>query len=378
MFRYHRLNRFSVAITGLVLSAFLVFPSCQAQDKKPTVFRQHTVPLPGEGITGFTLLVPEGWKVEGGMQRTPPELRNMFTLTDLLVEAPDGRSIHFYPAISYRYSDYTQAQPMQPVDGTFFLAPPESIGQWILYMAQINPDPTITNLQLISEEPLPDLTRTLQQMFAGQMQELRQMQHAPGGEAFMDVGGTKVIFKYNQNGKPMEETFLVGWHMMIMRTYGRVAMANWGIVDMRSLAGPAGSDYINDPALVTIAQSIRYNPRYYEAMHRYYQRTFHRPPPKTVKQLQKNNTSVNDILYDGWKKRSGMTDAGQRREIDMIHERTPYTAPDGNTVYLSSHYQRVYSDGQDRYILSNDANWDPRTDSAFNGRQWQMLKPEKQ
>jgi len=39
--------------------------------------------------------------------------------------------------------------------------------------------------------------------------------------------------------------------------------------------------------------------------------------------LQNDGSSVSDILYDGWKKRSSMTDAGQSRENDMIHERTP-------------------------------------------------------
>ncbi len=59
----------------------------------------------------------------------------------------------------------------------------------------------------------------------------------------------------------------------------------------------------------------------------------------------------------------------------MIHERTPYNTSDGSSVYMSSHYQHVYGDGQNRFLLSNDVNWDPRTDPGFNNRQWQLLKP---
>ena len=361
-----------------VLLVSLLLQSQAVTAAEPITFKWHTIPMPdGSGAPAVSFIAPEGWRVEGGMQRTPFELRNMFSMTDLLIEAEDGRSVHFYPTLNFRYSDYTQAMPMQAFDGSYFLPPPQSIGQWILDMYRMSPDSTVSDLQIVAEEPMPELTKLLQRMFQLQMQDLARMQHAPGGAASMNVGGTKVVFRYRQGGRQMEETFLVGWHVMVMTTYGQVATANWGVVDMRSLAGPAGSDYINDPALVTIAQSMRFTPAFFEAMHGYYQRLYRRAPPKTVGQLKQNGDSIGDILHDGWKKRSGMTDAGQSREVDMIHERTPYSTPGGDTVYLSSHYQQVYGDGQGRFLLSNDLNWDPRSDSAFNRNEWQMLEPAR-
>ena len=171
----------------------------------------------------------------------------------------------------------------------------------------------------------------------------------------------------------MEETFLIGWRVMGTTMNGRLAMCNWGINEMRSICGPAGSDYMNDPGLITIAHRLRFNPQYYEAMHKYYTQVFRRPPAKTPKAVMAETESISDIIHDGWKKRNAMTDAGQARQVDTIHERAPYVNPHGETVHLSAHYNRVFSDG-DRYILTNNANWSPNTDPNYNSSDWTQLQ----
>lgn len=367
------LARIAIVAALLATAALL-----HAQTPDATVFRRVELPMIGEQpLPAMTLLVPEGWRIEGGIQRTPPELRSMFVLRDVQVKAPDGRTVHFYPGMVFRYSSMTQAQPMQPMDGGFFCPPPESIGQWILMISQGNLEPGVTDLRLVSEEPLPQTTQWMRRFYGPQIQDMARMASSPADQPFGDAMGTMVRFAYNHHGRPMEETFVVAWMIMGMKMNGQMAMCFWSIVDMRSVAGPAGSNPAADPVLATIAHSARYTPQYFEAMHGYFQRLYRRPPTQTVAQMRSGSDSVSDILHEGWKRRSGMTDAGQQREVDMIHERTPYTTPHGQTVHLSSHYRHVYSDGQDRYLLSNNPNWDPRTDPAYNGRTWHVLQPQR-
>jgi hypothetical protein len=366
------LNRIArqTALAALVL----VLLNTVAMANGPIAFRQHAVQLPAERpITAMTFLVPEGWQVQGGMQRTPFELRNMFALTDLEISAPDGRSIHFYPGMSFTYSQMTQAQPLQPSGGSFFLAPPRAFSEWILYLNQLSPSPTVTDLRLVSEEPMPQVRERFLALYGQQLQEWRQIA-GQGGEPFGDIHASRIVFTYNENGRAMEETFLVAWRVMGVNMANLGVTCDWAILDMRSLAGPAGTNYLNDPALVTIGHSLRFSPEYFQAMHDYYVQTFRRPPLRTVAKAQEDGESISDIIHKGWKTRNALTDTGQERMVDMIHERTPYAAPDGRTVHLSSHYQRVFSDGQDRYILTNDANWDPRLDPNFNSGQWQPLQ----
>ena len=82
-----------------------------------------------------------------------------------------------------------------------------------------------------------------------------------------------------------------------------------------------------------------------------------------------------DMMMRNWCRRNAMTDVGQARLVDSIHEQTPYAAPGGESIVLPSLYNHVYADGQGLYLLHNNPNFDPRPDSAFHDRPWQPIKP---
>lgn len=352
----------------------------------PIAFRAHTI-QDQTGMAAASILVPQGWKLEASVIRQPQHLPRTFALADILVSAPDDREFHMYPNFQFVYSNMMQAQPFQPVDGGLFLPPPESIGQWLLQMYQLEPDPTVTNLRIASEEEYAPLTQQLRQLAAPTYQGMQQMQASaqPGDQMGFDTQGTKIVFQYDKDGKPKEETFIAGWQIMVFQ-YGQLGMtgAHWGVYNMRSISGPVGTDYMNDPALVTIAQSFQTTPQWNDAMAKFYRSIAPKPNPRqpmpsTSSTVAQTNSDVLDIMHKGWKSNDTLRDAGQASSVNMIHERTAYADPNavGGTVNLSSHYNNVLTDGQNNYLMHNDANWNANTDPNFNNRNWQTLPPQQ-
>ncbi len=345
-------------------------------------FEKHTFTEQTTGMPAFTALVPKGWTVESSIQRTPPQLAAMFSFADILITAPDGREIHFYPSMTFHYSPDINAQPFQPVYEKFFLPPPDSIGDLLLQFAKVNPDPTIKNLRIVSEEDMPALTRRLRELAAGIIQSMAQLQQSamPGDQMFFDTKGVKVVVQYEQDGQTKEETFVTQYQTQSFSTAGTGPIVQWGIYNMRSLSGPLGTDYTRDPTLITIAQSAQITPQWAEAQHKYFVARAPRPSPTKIERPQKTPGEIyaetRQSSLDGWKSNQATSDAVASREIDMIYEETPYTDTDGSSVRLSNHWKHVVSDGQGTILMHNDSNWNINADRDWNQRDWQTLTPQ--
>jgi len=139
-----------------------------ANPNNTVVMREHSIRDPGmNNIVASTVLVPEGWSLEGGITLLSTKLYNMPVFSDVKISAPDGRAVRFFPSLSFEFNHGSPGQAMQPTPGGSFYQPlPESPGQWLMQMAQRNPDPTVSDLQLISEEDVPELTQKLRQQNA--------------------------------------------------------------------------------------------------------------------------------------------------------------------------------------------------------------------
>ncbi len=390
----------TLARTRLALGIIcLTFLGCgvaeSASSTKPNnrvVMREHPLHDPGmNNIVASTVLVPEGWKLEGGIIRPSNQLYNMPVISDVTISAPDGRAVRFFPSLSFEFNHASPGQAMQPTPGgNLYLPLPESPGQWLMQMAQQNPDPTVNDLQLISEEGEPELTQQLRQQNAQlyQMVEQGNISSAPMGYGHQfDTQATKLVLAYQQDGKALEETILITWQYLIMIQQDQVRAGTWSINLMRSFRGPAGTNYLTDPVLSAIVQSIRTNPAWAAEMQRYWQQLA-RIQQKGAsdrlasqqdhnRKMQKINSDINDIIVGGYKERSAASDRIQAQTVDSIREETPYTTPSGETVRLPSFYDQVYTDGNGTYILNNDAFYNPNTDSTVNNVNWDRIEAQR-
>ena len=371
-------------------------PNRAEDGTQPFVFERHDFADPGmNGQIATSILAPEGWQVEGGIQRPSNQLYRIPVLADVNVTAPDGRGVHFFPSLNFSYGPDVGSPTMGPVGpmeptqhGNPYLWPPQSIGQWSLELAQNNPDPRVQNLRLISEQPLEPLRQTLlqQQASAIRLIEQQNAQFASlGVRTDFDLQATQLVFRYLRDGRDIEETVLVVWQGWANSTNGQVRQGRWSIDTMQSMRGPAGSDYLNDPQLAAIVQSVQVNPVWAQEMQRYWNelaRIEQRGHNERMRQnqiaqqrLSQTYSEINDIVAGGWKARSAIQDRGHERSIDAIWDQTAYSTSSGSTVKLPSFYDHVYTDGDGRYILHNDNLWNPNRDQRFNARDWTRIEP---
>ncbi len=387
---------FIVSLMGAVASAGLLRadPVTQTGATGPMVFREHKLTDPEmNNMVASTILVPEGWTVEGGLQRSPPQLYSMPVMVDVKFIAPDGRQARFFPSFIFEFNHNQPGQILQPtLQGNLYFPLPGSPGMWLMQMAKINPDPKTSDLRLVSEEGVPELTAQLRQQ--GQSQQLfqqirqnNQMGMQTGLMQEYDTQATKVVLAYRRDGRAYEESVLVLWNYVISLWQGQVTSGVWSVTTMYSLRGEAGTDYLNDPALISILGSVRINPAWQAEMDKYWAQLAQIRHKGNMDRMrisaqahQKRMQTLNetsDIIMSGWKNRNASSDRIQAKVVDAIHEQTPYMTPSGETVKLPSFYDNVYTDGNGRYILNNDALYEPNTDPLVNSQNWQRIEVQR-
>ena len=365
-----------------------------------TTYRQHRV-IDKQGfeqpMVAATVLVPTDWNVEGGLEWLP-QLTNMSIAFDLKLTAPDGRQARFLPSFSFEFGNAQQNQQFQKMtptgNGNLFFPIPETPGAWVADMVRLFPAPGITDHRVVHEAPIPELTRQLQQQAAPIMQmieqnnlRVRQMQAQYGiGYSFLthyDTQAWIVVSQYKENGKAFDETLIISWSASINYLNGEMSGGHWAISEMRSARGPAGTNYLADPQLATIFQSLQPAPQWSARMQQHWAKIAQirqkgaddrndswREHNAKMQQIRSETSS---IINDGWAARQEVNSRNAERFTDTITDVQAYETPDGEKVKLSSFYDDAYTNGHGEYILSNDPSFNAENNPHLNGN-WQRLK----
>ncbi len=358
---------------------------------KAVVLKQQEFTDPARGnMPAMRLLVPEGWKVEGGVMAMPPVFRMIPTQFDITITAPDKRGVRFWGMQEFGYTDGVRLRPFSPLDGRPYYPPPQSLGQYWTHLVQMNPYPGVTRFEVVSEEVLPELTKRVREqlrpMYESTALENQQLRMSGEGKSF-EADGRKLVFRYHLDGVPVEATVFTTYRRTAYHyPNGAIRALMWNLDNMYAVFGPQGTDYLSDPELSAIVRSRREVPEWQAAIQQSYlmigQQIVAEGHARIAAQArqaatvrQSNSSELLDISFEGWKKREGMRDAGHALEVNSIHERTTYAVPSGGQVDLPSYYQNVYTDRLGNYVLHNDANYEINRDPAFNSRDWIRANP---
>ena len=350
------------------------------------MMRQHRVTDPGmNGQIAATLLVPRGWTIEGGLSRTDLRLTNMPVMLDLQVTAPDGRQVHLYPNLTFEWVPSAPGQPFEITsNGNFYLAPPESIGQFLLALYQANPVPGVADLRLVVDEPAAELTQEVRKAAAPFYELVAQMPRDNGVVTQFDTQVSRAVFTYRQGDQLFEETFFVCWQYFVVTMNGQVFSGNWSINNMRSSRGRPGTDYLRDPVLTAVFHSLRVDPQWQQEMDRYWaelsrtrargSRVAMEESRKRAELTRKTTEYVNNQMNETWKYGQNLRDATNEDVSDVLLDQIEYNTTNGQTVKLPSFYEHVYTDGDGNYLLHNDVSWDPNRDLSINDKPWERIE----
>jgi len=206
----------------------------------------------------FSLLVPRGWRVEGGIFRVNPlqaggPLNSIEAKCDLLLQSPDGSvSFHILPDIVYAHvgigaglfppgSAYQGAEVRQMVDARTFLTG--------IFTGS---HPAASGAKTVKLTHLPGEKKSLDQGLAYTNQLLAQIGLA--GQSYQsDAAGG--VFEYMEQGVAFREVWLTG-------IINQPAALTWKNTRTLAFRAPAKNFDQWRPVMDVIRFSIRFNPQW--------------------------------------------------------------------------------------------------------------------
>ncbi|AHD03114.1 hypothetical protein [Leisingera methylohalidivorans] len=132
---------------------------------------------------------------------------------------------------------------------------------------------------------------------------------------------------------------------------------------------PVGKLDEGHPGFAPIINNLRVNPQWKHLEQKWWEIKLRQPRPN-VSSVAKADTSIGDMMFESWKKREGMKDAGHAKSVSGIWEVQPWKTPSGNTVMLNQNYNHAWQLQNGSIVLTNNANFNPM--QAFNQTGQQM------
>lgn len=144
----------------------------------------------------------------------------------------------------------------------------------------------------------------------------------------------------------------------------------WGVKNAMSMRAPRGRLDAMMPAFMAVANSLQLTPQWAQKLVNTklaIMKINHQTVMSVIQgQMQiaqtmyRANQEVSDYINQGYRQRQSAQDAGQRDFIHYVHDTQEYADPRANTnVALPTQYERVFSNGQGEYILTNDLSFEP-------------------
>lgn len=338
-------------------------------------------------IESHTVLVPQGWTLEG---------KPMWTMLGDVsmaakVSSPDGAEVNWVPLISLAYTEVSpqlaafmqqngNALPQvgqRQMDGAIFMPVPRDIGEWIATQFISSVRKNLSNVRLISATPRPEAARAVIERnpsIAGLLNQMNKPPQIQGFQSRASLMVFEVALSYDQNGTRFREEFAV--QLLHTESFSQSMPDNWtrsetgNISFYGSWRAPEASFAQQKPILATVFGSMQPTPlwmsRYLELQNQLMQirakgfadrqRLWRESQERLARS---NDRSVSDMQMDAWRKKNATDDEIQRKTVNMLTEREDWRDTDGSTVKFDGYYNRGFSNGLGTYVLTDNASLKP-------------------
>jgi len=154
--------------------------------------------------------------------------------------------------------------------------------------------------------------------------------------------------------------------------FNRMMITRGGVMSfIMILSTPVGALEQGHPAFPAILGNLRPNPAWQRAVAQWWQQQRRQQPGATS--ASTSDTSVSDMMFESWKRREGMRDAGQSRSVNGILEVQPYQSSAG-PVLLSQNYDNAWELGDGSIVLTDDRNFNPMQTFGQFGEQMNAVR----
>ncbi|MEM8710262.1 MAG: hypothetical protein AAGG01_04875 [Planctomycetota bacterium] len=348
------------------------------------------------GRPSHSMLVPQGWEVKGGAFWAPPVFFQVMPSQEIEVTSPEGHSLRIEPSIIAKdFTPPAQLGMPRPKEwasdnGFPIVYMPLGLPEWKRWMQEKVIPSTYKdarNIQVTEARIVPELTAIM-------VKQYEPMRQLVMGNAAMDATiGQRSSFDcwilgftstYEIGGKPFEELRLVAVSAMTSdsQLMGRSIM--WTTDRSFSFRAPAGELEQTMPLFSTLANSLRMTQPWMNMKADLFAKIMKgnreaalanmKATAQRSAILSKTYSEISDITHNGYRDREAIRDAGQASLVRSIREVDVYSVPGSSTaVELPSGYDHVYSNGNDEYLLTNDALFNPNVDLTTSGS-WSTMR----
>lgn len=199
----------------------------------------------------------------------------------------------------------------------------------------------------------------------------------PNTQTYVDGALARATF--TENGRTSETAILmISNHTMmsVSDVFGNMGQNRSGsAVFMMLFSAPEGKLDEGHPAFAMVMQNYQPNPVWDRNANQWWAQqrgALQRPAPAATTTSSGGGKTVGDILFEGYKNRSGMNDAGQRRSVEAIWDVNTYQAG-SETRTFSTQYDQVWELNDGRFALTNDAFFNPDRNIGIGGTQLQRV-----
>lgn len=366
-----------------------------AERPQTLVLTQRTFNDPGSAnMPSHTVLAPKDWKSEGGAFWAGAKLFRIHPSQHITVTAPDGRqaivgpsfgATDAFPSPAAQANGIRRPQEGQIDNGIPVLHMPENPQQWAQWIATKAIAPTYPgaeNIEVHSVDVVPELTQLLHQKMKPLVQQQAQQnqqaaQFGLAQKAWSDGRVLAAKCSYTHHGKRWDQMYV--WGVTIIGLDQQAGRQTWWAVEPNvAFRAPAGKLEANMPLLITIVSSVRMTPQWAKMKFDHLAKMAaidRKGAADRAAIVSKYNREIREIITKGHAERQAIRDKGHHQYIQSIREVNEYTVPGSNqTVELPHHYSHVYANSNGEYILTNDANYNPNTDSNVNNHNWETMK----
>ncbi len=301
-------------------------------------------------IEAYSILIPAGWKAEGGVQWYPEYL----VLANLLMRITDprtGAAVEFLPS---QYFQWSPARPM-PQGGN--------------YMGSIVWPPIYDVPQFIQTFYVPGALNRLQGARIVKTEDLPKVAAQLAQFHGVPVRCNRVRFEYQEGGQAWEEDVYVAL------THTQGSMGTYWSGQAHSFRARRGQLDRLTPIMNTTISSLRQSPEWF-GYYMYVRNLFInrqlqgvRDAGKLSEAISRNTAEIRKMSEDSYRRANESQDRISRSYTEYIRGVETYRDPYGNrSIQLPSGYDGVWANRSGEYVLSNQPGFNPNTGSTTEWR----------
>jgi len=333
-----------------------------ASESVPSTVVFHRVAEPGE--KAFTILVPRGWLLEGGIYRVDPSKaggpgNSIEAKCDIAVKSNREGTVMLRRLPKINYAD-------GPIVPSTFGPGMNYNGMTVVRMPTVEEflehtfrqtRPGASDFRAVGGERLPKLAAAV----AGAA--------APLNHALVQAGVPPMVFhagflivEYNEGGTRFKEL------LYTVLVDARGAGASWSNEFTTILRAPAGEVGRWKPILDIVSNSVRFDPRWVEGeMKGQGERS-----ETAARVLEEMNRIDREIVAHRQRTRQEIQTDQYLTLTSRNDYRNPYT---GKVERDTGEWKMRWVNSSGEYIYSNDTTYDPTRDPEERRKDWKLTKP---